>query len=56
MSIVQGLSTTIPAGRSYYRITSLAHRPGRWPQHKHLVNGKGALYQRRGARSWPKTL
>ena len=50
MPIVHGLSTTVPAGRPLYRITSLAYRSGSRVQHKHVVNGKGGLYRRRGGR------
>jgi RES domain-containing protein len=50
MPIVQGLSTTIAAGRPHYRVTALTYRSGHRVQQKDVVNGKGALHQGHGAR------
>jgi RES domain-containing protein len=50
MTIVPGLTTTVPAGRPYYRITLLEHRPRRRGGYKQVVNGEGAIMRREGAR------
>jgi RES domain len=50
MPVVPGLTTTVPAGRSYYRITSLSFLTTQTTQHKRVVNGEGARRSRHGAR------
>jgi hypothetical protein len=50
MPIVPGLTTTVGAGRAYYRITSPSFHTGRPSQHKKVVNGEGAVNSRHGAR------
>ena len=50
MPVVPGLTTTVPAGRPYYRITSLSFLTTQTTQHKKVVNGEGARRSRHGAR------
>jgi hypothetical protein len=50
MPVIAGLTTTVRAGRPYYRITQRALRVGRPTDRKEVVNGAGAVISRRGAR------
>lgn len=50
MPVVPGLTTIVPTGRPYYRITPTAY--GRVPkvQHRKVVDGEGAVKSRTGSR------
>jgi RES domain len=50
MPIIPGLTTTVRAGRVYYRMTSPDSSPRRPSHYKRVVNGEGALMSRLGAR------
>jgi hypothetical protein len=50
MAIAGGLGMTVPAGVSYYRMTSQALRTTSARYHKNVVNGVGAVRSRHGAR------
>lgn len=50
MPVSPGLGLSIPAGTSFYRITSVAFRTPRVAHHKKVVNGQGAVRSRHGAR------
>jgi hypothetical protein len=50
MPIIPGLTTTVGAGRSYYRITPLALRTGRLSDHKKVVDGERAVLDAYGGR------
>ena len=50
MPVVPGLTTTVPAGWPYYRITSLSFLTARTTHHKKVVNGDGAVRSSHGAR------
>jgi len=50
MPVISGLTTTLTAGKPYYRITSLALRTGRSAHHKRVVNGQGGVNSSVGAR------
>jgi RES domain-containing protein len=50
MSIIPGLTTTAPAGRTYYRMTSPDSSPRRPSHYRRVVNGEGAIMNRLGAR------
>jgi hypothetical protein len=50
MPVSRGLGITIPAGASYFRITSLAFRTVNTRHYTKVVNGEGAVQSRHGAR------
>src|SRR4051794_4900675 len=50
MPVSPGLGFSVPAGVSYYRITSLAFRTKSSRHHPKVVNGEGAVRSRHGAR------
>jgi hypothetical protein len=50
MPVAPGLGITVPAGASYYRITSRGFRTASARHHKNVVNGVGAVRSRHGAR------
>jgi hypothetical protein len=50
MPVSPGLGTAVPAGVSYYRITSLAFRTSSSRYHPKVVNGEGGVRSRHGAR------
>jgi RES domain-containing protein len=50
MPIIPGLTTTVGAGRTYYRITPLALRTGKPSDHKKVVHGEGAVQRASGGR------
>ena len=50
MPIIPGLTTTVGAGRPYYRITRRALRPGRPTDPKKVASGEGAIISRSGSR------
>ncbi len=50
MPVVPGLTTTVPAGRPYHRITSLSFLTAQTTHHKKVVNGDGAIRSSHGAR------
>jgi hypothetical protein len=43
MPVSPGLGVTVPAGTSYYRLTSLAFRAASARHHPKVVNGQGAV-------------
>jgi RES domain len=50
MPVNPGLSTTIASGQLFYRITSVAYSVGPRAKHRRVVNGEGAIKNRKGAR------
>jgi hypothetical protein len=50
MPVNPGLVTTAPAGRTYYRITSLSFNTSSAVDHRKVVNGAGAVQSPVGAR------
>src|SRR5881227_162941 len=50
MPVSPGLGVTVPAGVSFYRITSLAFRTASARHHPKVVNGEGGVRSRHGAR------
>jgi hypothetical protein len=47
------LTTTVPAGKPYYRITGLSFRTTRVADRRQVVNGQGAVRSRHGAYNYP---
>jgi len=50
MTVSPGLGLRVPAGVSFYRITSVAFRTRSTAHHTKVVNGEGAVRSRHGAR------
>lgn len=50
MPVVPGLTTIVPAGKPYYRITALSYCTAQSVHHRKVVNGEGAVKSRHGAR------
>jgi RES domain-containing protein len=50
MPIIPGLTTTVGAGQTYYRITPLAMRTGRPRDHRNVVDGQGTIQRATGGR------
>lgn len=50
MAVNPGLTTTVPAGAPYFRITSLSFRTPNPADHVKVVNGQGAVNSSLGAR------
>jgi hypothetical protein len=50
MPVNPGLTTTIPSGQTYYRITSVGYKTSAWADYLRIVNGRGAVKSRHGAR------